>query len=58
MPPGTGYLQEGTGWIANVTTNSTLYLALDIAVLGVHSYLPRLYKRITFVGSGSVVQVR
>lgn len=70
MPPGTGYLQDGAGWVADSSNASlinrgcdvTLYLALDISIFGIHSQYARLYKRITYnqctSSSASTVQVR
>jgi hypothetical protein len=59
MPPNSGYIQEGVGWVANITTNFTAvdqpvadpvtyYAVFEAALLGVHTPYPRVFKRFTY----------
>lgn len=54
MPTGAGFMQEGVGWVSNITVpfnttqNTVFYSVFDLASHNIFSLYPRVYKKITY----------
>jgi len=57
MPPGSGFIKDGVGWLPNIVANAsaatTFYSTFDVSSHGAFSAYPRVYKRISYTPTGT-----